>query len=88
MRLGVIVNGDKVQVIDLATGEAVQDVFRAKVRSTRKGVTASMSWHVVASYGEAPEEPEDAPVVIGREAFLGAQLDRDDDDRPRPRRAL
>lgn len=84
MRLGVRADGDRVSVVDLATGEAVDDVVRASVRASVDGVVASMTWLVTGS-GETPDAAA-GPALIGREAFLGT--DRDDDDRPRPRRPL
>lgn len=98
MRLGVLVDGDQVAAVDLDTGEPVDGLTAAEVRWTAGGgVVASITWRVVGSAGPArPETPEAlaeaGPATLGREAFLAPlgprEAGRDDDDRPRPRRAL
>jgi hypothetical protein len=98
------VDGDRVAVVDLETGDQVEGVIRAEVRYTPAGTIATMTWRVSGASGPgvfepAGEAPEEAPTParpLSREEILaaaGPDLPPDappfeDDDRPRPRRPL
>lgn len=102
MRLGLLVDGERVEVVDLDAGDRVQGLISARVDYTPRGVVASMTWRVSGSAGPGVFEPaEDDPAPpsrpLSREEILArAPADlppdappyEDDDDRPRPRRPL
>lgn len=100
MRLGLLVDGERVEVVDLDGGERVDGLIEARLESSLKGgVVASMTWRVSGVAGPGIFEPaEEAPAAPARplsraEILAGADLPPDappyeDDDRPRPRRAL
>lgn len=82
MRLGLLVDGDRVVVADLDTGERVEGVVSARVDYTPRGVVASMTWRVSGSAGPgifepAEDEPEaqaqvPPPRPLSREEILAA----------------
>lgn len=100
MRLGLMVDGDRVAAVDLDTGEEVEGVISARLESTTHGVVATMTWRVSGSSGPGvfepvSEAPEAAPTParpLSREEILaaaGPDLPPDappfEDDEDRPR---
>ncbi len=101
MRLGLLVDGERVAVVDLDTGDEVAGVISARLESTHRGVVASMTWRVSGASGPgvfepADEAPAEAPTParpLSREEILAAAPDlppdappfEDDDDDDRPR---